>query len=82
MAMIPTALVGVAKHHRNKMIHYQVVPYIAAGLIVGGAVGAYIANSIAEDLLRKIFSAFFGIMSLQMFWSSYKQGKAEKMKEQ
>lgn len=81
VAMIPTALVGVAKHHRNKMIHYEVVPYMAAGLILGGAVGAYIANSISEVLLRRIFSAFFGIMSLQMFWSSYQQGKAAKAAE-
>ena len=79
VAMIPTALVGVAKHHRNKMINYQVVPYMAMGLIFGGAVGAYVANSLPDLLLRKIFSAFFGIMSLQMFWSSYKQGKQAKM---
>ena len=81
VAMIPTALVGVAKHHRNKMINYQVVPYLAVGLIFGGAVGAYVANSISELLLRKIFSAFFAIMSLQMFWSSYKQGKLAKAAE-
>lgn len=78
VAMIPTALVGVAKHHRNRLINYQVVPYIALGLIFGGAAGAYVANSLPEDLLRKIFSVFFGVMSLQMFWSSYKQGKAAK----
>lgn len=81
VAMVPTALVGVAKHHRNKMINYQVAPYLALGLIFGGAVGAYVANSISDILLRKIFSAFFAIMSLQMFWSSYKQGKLEKEAE-
>lgn len=78
VAMLPTAMVGAAKHHRNKMIHYPVVPFLAIGLIFGGIVGAYIANSISEDLLRKLFSAFFAFMSLQMFWSSYKQGKHAK----
>jgi uncharacterized membrane protein YfcA len=77
-AMIPIAVVGVAKHHRNKMINYTVVPYLAAGLILGGIVGAYVANSISETLLRQIFSLFFAIMSLQMFWSSYMQGKKTK----
>jgi uncharacterized protein len=78
VAMIPTALVGVAKHHRNKLINYQVAPYLAAGLILGGIVGAYVANNISESLLRKIFSVFFALMSMQMFWSSYKQGQKAK----
>ena len=81
VAMIPTALVGVAKHHRNKMIKYKVVPYLAVGLIFGGMAGAYIANSISETLLRKIFSVFFAVMSVQMLWSSYKLGKQAKVSE-
>jgi len=79
VAMLPTAMVGVAKHHRNKMINYKVVPYVAVGLVFGGMVGAFVANSISEVLLRRIFSAFFAIMGVQMFWSSYKQGKQAKI---
>lgn len=78
VAMIPTALVGVAKHHRNKMINYRVAPYVAAGLILGGMIGAYAANNISDALLRKIFSVFFSLMSVQMFWTSYKQEKLAK----
>jgi uncharacterized membrane protein YfcA len=77
-AMVPIALVGVARHHRNKLINYRVTPYLAAGLMLGGVAGAYVANSISETLLRQIFSAFFAVMSVQMFWSSYKQGKKAK----
>ncbi len=77
-AMIPTALVGVARHHRNKMINYRVIPFLAVGLMLGGVVGAYVANSISETLLRQIFSVFFAVMSMQMFWSSYKQAKKAK----
>lgn len=77
-AMIPTALVGVAKHHRNRMINYRVIPFLAVGLMLGGVVGAYVANSISETLLRQIFSIFFAVMSVQMFWSSYKQAKKTK----
>ena len=77
-AMIPTALVGVAKHHRNRMINNRVIPFLAVGLMLGGVVGAYVANSISETLLRQIFSIFFAVMSVQMFWSSYKQAKKTK----
>ncbi|HWQ61531.1 MAG TPA: sulfite exporter TauE/SafE family protein [Negativicutes bacterium] len=74
-AMIPTAVVGVIKHHRNKLIDYRYVPYLAVGIVLGGMVGAYVANITADIVLRRLFSAFFAIMSVQMFWSSFRQNK-------
>lgn len=74
-AMIPTAMVGVAKHHRNRLINYNLAVYLAAGILLGGVTGAYIANMISEAVLRRLFSVFFGLMSVQMFWSSFKQDK-------
>lgn len=76
-AMIPTAVVGVVKHHRNRLIDYRYVPYLAVGIILGGMAGAYAANITADIVLRRLFSAFFALMSIQMFWSSFGQaGKA------
>lgn len=72
-AMIPTALVGVIKHHRNGLINYRMAVYLALGAVLGGMAGAYLANMLPEATLRKIFSIFFAIMSIQMFWSSFKQ---------
>lgn len=80
-AMIPTALAGVARHHRNKLIQYQVLPFLAVGLIFGGLVGALAANHLPELVLRRIFSAFFAIMSLQMLWSSFRQAGGSSKKE-
>lgn len=78
VAMIPTALVGVVRHHRNRLINYQTGVFLAVGIILGGMIGAYIANMLSEDVLRKLFSAFFALMSVQMFWSSFKKGRQEK----
>ncbi len=72
-AMIPTALVGVVKHHRNRLIDYRYVPYLAVGIILGGMAGSYAANITADIVLRRLFSAFFALMSIQMFWSSFRQ---------
>jgi uncharacterized membrane protein YfcA len=77
-AVIPIALVGVLKHHRNRLINYRLGLYLAIGVTLGGICGAFVANSISEALLRKIFSVFFAIMSVQMFWSSFKQDKTAK----
>ena len=81
-AMVPTAVVGVIKHHRNKLIDYRYVPYLAVGIILGGMAGAYVANITADIILRRLFSGFFAFMSVQMFWSSFKQGKKAKENKQ
>ncbi|MDT8902494.1 TSUP family transporter [Anaeroselena agilis] len=81
-AMIPTAIVGVVKHHRNRLIDYRYLPYLAAGIILGGMVGAYVANITADIVLRRLFSAFFALMSIQMFWSSFRQGRKAPAKQQ
>lgn len=81
-AMIPTAVVGVVKHHRNRLIDYRYVPYLAAGIILGGMAGAYVANITADIVLRRLFSVFFAFMSIQMFWSSFRQAKKEPAKQQ
>jgi len=81
-AMIPTAVVGVIKHHRNKLIDYRYLPYLAVGIILGGMAGAYVANITADIVLRRLFSAFFALMSVQMFWSSYRQDKKARENKQ
>jgi uncharacterized membrane protein YfcA len=72
VAMIPTALVGVWRHHKNGLIHYPVAAVLALGALAGSVCGAYIANLLPEAILRKVFSIFFVIMSIQLFWSSRK----------
>jgi uncharacterized membrane protein YfcA len=74
-AMIPTAVVGALRHHRNRLIDYRYAPYLAVGIILGGVAGAYLANITADIVLRRMFSVFFAFMSLQMFWSSFRQDK-------
>ncbi|WP_425060758.1 hypothetical protein SCACP_15050 [Sporomusa carbonis] len=70
VATIPTALVGVINLHRKRLVNYQVAGYLAIGVAAGGMVGAYLANIIPEAALRKVFSVFFAITSIQLFWSS------------
>ncbi|MDR3593064.1 MAG: sulfite exporter TauE/SafE family protein [Negativicutes bacterium] len=76
-AMIPTAVVGVIKHHRNRLINYRLAVFLAAGAVAGGFVGSYAANITPELVLRKIFAVFFAVMSVQMFWSSLKSDKKQ-----
>lgn len=71
---IPTALVGVMNLHRKKLVNYPVAFYLAIGMAIGmaigGVLGAYLANMLSGPALKKVFSVFFAIMSIQMFWTS------------
>lgn len=69
-ASIPIAIIGVINLHRKRLVNYRVALYLAIGVAVGGAIGAYIANVTPGPILKKLFSAFFGLMSLQMLWGA------------
>ena len=77
-ATVPTAIVGVINLHRKKLVNYQVAMYLAIGVAFGGIVGAYLANLLSGPVLKKLFSVFFALMSIQMFWTS--RDKKEKPK--
>jgi uncharacterized membrane protein YfcA len=77
-ASIPIAAIGVLNLHRKKLVNYRVAAYLALGVAAGGAIGALIANAIPGPVLKKLFSFFFGIVSLQMLWSSRKDKSAKR----
>jgi len=65
---IPTAVVALVIHIRNKSIDFgMAVPIIAFGL-AGALAGSWIAASMEAGLLRKIFGGFLLAMSVyEMF---------------
>ncbi|GMA98532.1 sulfite exporter TauE/SafE family protein [Pelosinus sp. IPA-1] len=77
-AIIPTALTGVYKHHRNGLINWQIGLYMSIGGVIGGLVGSYGANIMDEVVLRKVFSIFFALIGIKLLVSSYKKDTKEK----
>lgn len=71
-AIVPTAITGVIKHHKNGLINYKVGIYLVIGGCVGSFLGSYAANMLNDLMLQKIFSIFFGIIGLQLLISSFK----------
>lgn len=71
-AIIPTAFVGAAKHHKNGMIDYKVGIFLAIGGIIGSFAGAYCANILSENMLCKVFSVFFAVIGIQLLITSFK----------
>ncbi|OOM77345.1 sulfite exporter TauE/SafE family protein [Clostridium sp. BL-8] len=78
-AIIPTAFVGAAKHHKNGLINYKVGIYLAIGGVIGSLIGANCANILSEDILCKVFSAFFAIIGIQLLITSFKTVEKNKI---
>ena len=53
---IPSAIIAIVKHNKNKLIEWNVsLPYIICG-IIGVTAGYFLINFLDETILRKLFS--------------------------
>jgi len=56
--LLPVGILGVIAYARAKIIDLRASAYIAAGLLTSVVVGAWLANSLPVDLMRKLFAVF------------------------
>ena len=53
---IPSAIIAIVKHNKNKLIEWNVsLPYIIYG-IIGVTAGYFLVDFLDETILRKLFS--------------------------
>ncbi|MCW8796519.1 MAG: sulfite exporter TauE/SafE family protein [Chlorobium sp.] len=68
--LLPVGLLGVLEYYRAGKItseHLWYGLFIAIGLFAGAFFGAKIATSLSQDMLRKIFAVFIGIVAVRMW---------------
>lgn len=64
---IPTAIVALCVHIKNKSINYKIaVPILLLG-ILGALGGSYLATVLNSGLLRKLFGGFLFVMGIYEF---------------
>lgn len=56
--LLPVGILGVLAYCRAKVIDLRASAYIAAGLLVSVVVGAWLANTLPVDLMRRLFALF------------------------
>jgi len=68
LAIIPTVLVGVWRHHEYGNVRWR--PALAIGLASVGATigGAQLAETLPESTLRKLFAVLLLVMAAQIAW--------------
>lgn len=74
---IPTAIVALITHTKNKNVLWKTAKPLALFGLAGAAAGSFLAVSLDADLLRKIFGGFLFFMGLSEVFK--KKKKDERM---
>jgi uncharacterized membrane protein YfcA len=56
--LLPVGILGVIAYYRAKVIDLRASAYLAAGLLSSVAAGAWLANTLPFDMMRKLFAIF------------------------
>jgi hypothetical protein len=56
--LLPVGILGVIAYSKAKIIDLRASAFIAAGLLTSVVVGAWLANTLPVDLMRKFFAVF------------------------
>lgn len=77
---IPTAVIALVTHAREKNIEKKFLFRIIIFGVIGAVIGAMIAVKMESDLLRKCFGGFLLLMGALEFVKGQKVAKAKKQK--
>src|ERR671919_1168139 len=64
--LLPVGLLGAWEYYKRGHVHIPYALVIAAGLFIGAVVGAKLALSMPEVMLRRVFGGFLLLVSLRM----------------
>jgi uncharacterized membrane protein YfcA len=56
--LLPVGILGVIAYYKAKIIDLRASAYIAVGLLTSVVIGAWLANTLPVDLMRKFFALF------------------------
>jgi len=68
LAIIPTVLVGVTRHHRYGNVRWRGALVIGAASVGAAFGGAAVAETVPESILRKLFACVLLVTAAQIAW--------------
>ncbi|NBI06955.1 sulfite exporter TauE/SafE family protein [Senegalia massiliensis] len=68
IVFIPTSIIALIIHYKNKNIVTNIILYIIIPGIIGSILGSFIAIKIDQLLLRKIFGVFMLFIGIYQFF--------------
>lgn len=64
--IVPTAIVGAITHARAGRVNWKVVAVVGTGGVLGALVGATLAQTLDEAVLRRVFAIVLIILAIRM----------------
>jgi uncharacterized protein len=71
LAIIPTVLVGIWRHHTYGNVRWKPAVVIGVASIGAAIGGAKVAESLPESTLRKLFAALLLVTAAQIAWRAW-----------
>jgi hypothetical protein len=61
--LLPIGLLAVMRYYHSGHVHFYIAAFICAGFLIGGLLGANIAEGLSNIALRKAFGVFLMIVA-------------------
>ena len=61
--LLPIGLLAVMKYYHSGHVHFYIAAFICVGFLIGGLLGANMAEGISNLVLRKAFGVFLMIVA-------------------
>jgi len=74
LAILPTAAVGAWRQHHYGNMRLRSALLLGIASVAGVGLGALIATSLPEHLLRRLFGVFLLVVAGQLIWRSWRAG--------
>lgn len=66
--LLPVGALSAWVYWKNGSLNVGYAALLAAGLLVGGYVGARLVQPVSDLTLRRMFGAFLALVSVKMIW--------------
>jgi uncharacterized membrane protein YfcA len=66
--IIPTAMMGVWKHHQHAHVDWRTAACLAPTAILGGFLGAWLTTLVASQQLKRAFGGFLVVVGLRLLF--------------
>ena len=73
LAIVPTALIGVARQRRYGNMRVRPAVVIGGASVVGVEAGVQIATRLPEDVLRRLFGIMLLAVAAQLVWRATRE---------
>jgi uncharacterized membrane protein YfcA len=74
LAILPTVAAGTLSQHRYGNVRWRAALTLGLGSLGGVAAGVAVAESLSEDVLRRLFAVFLLAVAAQLAWRAWRRG--------